>query len=35
MFGDVHFILAWFGFIFLMLLFEAPLRLTRRGKGSS
>ena len=28
MFGDMHLILAWFGFIFLMLLFKVPFLVT-------
>ncbi len=28
MFDDVHLILAWFGFIFLMLLFKVPFFVT-------
>ncbi len=35
MFGDMHLMLAWFGFIFLMLLFKVFSLLTRRKKESS
>jgi hypothetical protein len=33
MFSDVHVLLAWFGFMFLMLLCKAPLLMARRRKG--
>jgi hypothetical protein len=33
MFSDVHVLLAWFGFMFLMLLYKAPFRVVRRRKG--
>ncbi len=33
MFSDVHVILAWFGFMFLMLLCQAPFHLAKRRKG--
>jgi hypothetical protein len=33
MFVDVHILLAWFGFIFLMLLGQAPFHVARRRKG--
>jgi len=33
MFSDIHLVLAWFGFIFLMLLFKLPFFLTdSRGR---
>jgi hypothetical protein len=33
MFTDVHLVLAWFGFISLMLLVKTPFLITRRRKG--
>jgi hypothetical protein len=33
MFADVHVLLAWFGFMFLMLLGKAPFLVERRRKG--
>lgn len=33
MFNDVHILLAWFGFMFLMLLGRAPFLAARRRKG--
>jgi len=35
MFGAVHLVLAWFGFVFLMLLFKMPFVMTKRRKGPS
>ena len=32
MFNDIHFVLAWFGFIFLMLLVKAPFLIEKRKK---
>ena len=33
MFTDVHFVLAWFGFIFLMLLCKTPFLIAKRRRG--
>lgn len=33
MFADVHILLAWCGFVFLMLLGKAPFLGARRRKG--
>jgi hypothetical protein len=33
MFSDVHVLLAWVGFLFLMLLGKAPFLVARRRKG--
>ena len=33
MFSDVHVLLAWFGFMCLMLLCKAPFLVARRRKG--
>ncbi len=33
MFSDMHMVLAWFGFIFLMLLLKAYFVIAERRKG--
>ena len=32
MFSDMHLVLAWFGFVFLMLLFKVSFVIARRRK---